>query len=111
MQLLGIVTFKLKDIVSFFFFQTNSHLDYTLLTTVFQFIITSFSNPTTGVYQVRFNHGAGRKDHIIDCTCPYFKRFGSACKHMYSLGRDHGMMVVELPTQASDTWLPNQFLA
>ncbi|PLW13692.1 hypothetical protein PCANC_15582 [Puccinia coronata f. sp. avenae] len=80
MQLLGIVTFKLKDI----------------------FIITSFSNPTTGVYQVRFNHGAGRKDHIIDCTCPYFKRFGSACKHMYSLGRDHGMMVVELPTQASD---------
>jgi hypothetical protein len=66
-----------------------------------QFNVTSFSNPTTGAYQVQYNHRAGRKHQILDCTCPYFKRFGSACNHMYCLGRVNSMIVVELPMQAS----------
>jgi hypothetical protein len=35
---------------------------------------------------------------IVDFTCSYFKRFGSACKHMYCFDHNHGMLVVKKPT-------------
>ncbi|PLW20948.1 hypothetical protein PCASD_02374 [Puccinia coronata f. sp. avenae] len=64
------------------------------------FEISSFTNPTQAFYLVKFEDcGAGLKKRLTSCTCRYFKRHGSSCKHMYHLAKLHSMLVVENPVE------------
>jgi len=60
------------------------------------FSIDSFSNPTFMMYRVTLenkrNYNTAR---LTSCSCGYFIRCGSACKHMYYLARQFRLMVVE----------------
>ncbi|KAA1129280.1 hypothetical protein PGTUg99_022975 [Puccinia graminis f. sp. tritici] len=40
---------------------------------------------------------AGKRGKITNCTCEYFIRYGSACKHMYYLAQTYSLLVVETP--------------
>lgn len=60
------------------------------------FVIDSFKNPTWISYTVKIDKSsAAHKGRLASCTCGHFTRCGSACKHMYYLAREHGMLVVE----------------
>jgi len=64
------------------------------------YFISSFTSPATESYLVRYiDASSGSIGRLTSCTCQFFKRYGSACKHMYYLAKLHSLLVVENPIE------------
>jgi len=61
------------------------------------YVMSSWTNPVLISYFVHFHDPAASfKGRITSCSCPFFLRFGSACKHMYYLAKHTDRLVVEI---------------
>ncbi|KAA1110175.1 hypothetical protein PGT21_013159 [Puccinia graminis f. sp. tritici] len=64
------------------------------------YCVSSFTNPTTKFYLVRYVEPKGSElGWTTACSCEYFMLYGSGCKHMYYLSNEYNLLVVENPME------------